>query len=192
MNCSYCNARAVFHATHFGKFLCRSHLEGYLLRKLRRNLHHHRLVSPGDTIAIRDDGSPVGAAVKELFKKAVRNWPVKVVREGEPHNKLLVPDTLECETSRILEGLANGELWHGSYTELGVIKPFRDFSSKELFVLGWLNGCRKEGHKEWKLHGTAGELNLLRSWDRIMEAHRLNTASRGGRRKQGREGKSQP
>lgn len=185
MRCSYCKLRAVHYAQHFGKFLCRSHLEGYLLRKLRRNLNKYRLVSPNDTVAIEDDGSPVSAAAKAVFKKAIKDWPVKVVSPQENHTRLLVPHTLESETTAIVWGLADGVAYHSGYADGKTIAPFRDFSSKELFALGWLEGCTTEGHSNWLQLGTASQLNLLRSWNQIQEFSRRprSTGNKAGKRR---------
>jgi hypothetical protein len=169
VSCSYCKSRAVHYAGHFGKFLCGSHLETYLLRKLRRNLNKHHLVSPRDVVAVEDDGSPAAAAAGILFRKAVGGWPVIVVEPGEKHDKLMVPVTLERETTAIIGGLVEGEFHRSGYAEGKQIMPFRDFTTKELFVLGWLEGRRKEGNSDWLVKGAAPQLNLLRSWDRIRE-----------------------
>ena len=180
MKCSYCNSRAVHYAQHFGKYLCKPHLERYLLRKLHRNLRKYKLVSPEDVVAFDSDESPVSAAAKLLFQKAVSKWPVKIVDIKEPHNKLLVPHTLECETTAVIDNLAAGKIHYSAYAEGNTIKPFRDFTSQELFILGWLTGCKNQGSKKGHALGTASQLNLLRTWDQVTEIlrHQRNGANK--------------
>lgn len=185
MRCSYCGSKAVHHAQHFGKSFCKQHLENYLLRKLRRNLNKHKLVSPGDVVALKGASSAAGTAAEMLFRKAVAKWPVKIVSANEKHDKLLVPDTLECESTAIIDGLARGEIHETGYSGNKTIKPFRDFSSKELFALGWLNGQTQEGTKTAVSLGVASQLNLLRSWDQILEFSKRpqNTVNKARTRK---------
>ena len=187
VKCSYCKSPAVHYAGHFGKYLCKLHLETYLLRKLRRNLNKYKLISPRDVVAVKDDGSPVSAAATVIFRKAVSNWPVKIVHDCKKCSKLLVPVTLEQEATAIVEEMVEGKFHHGGYADGKRIMPFRDFTTKELFVLGWLKGCRKEGKREWAVKGAAAQLNIVRSWDRIRELkeRRPNTANKSAGRKQG-------
>ena len=49
MKCSFCDRRAVYYAPHFNRLFCASHLENFLLKKLKREIYRHRLVRPRDT-----------------------------------------------------------------------------------------------------------------------------------------------
>ena len=164
MDCSYCNSRAVFFAQHFGKHFCKKHLRAYLLKKLRRNIRGQFL--PDDVVSFTDDDSPTAFAARNLFEKAVENWPVSVSSSG---NKKVSTNTHECETSEIIMALADGNL-----ADEDIAKPFKDFGTKELFVLGWLDGHKKEGTKSSITGnmGTASKLNLIRVWERIQEVSR--------------------
>lgn len=162
MNCSYCDTRAVFFAQHFGKYFCKKHLSAYLLKKLRRNIRGQFL--PKDTVSFTDDDSPSAWAARDLFGKAIENWPVSVSKSGK---KKVSTNTLECETNAIIMSLATGTL-----TDEGtIVTPFKNFGTKELFTLGWLSGHRKEC-KKFSITGpmgTASKLNLIKIWERIQE-----------------------
>ena len=172
MRCSYCNSRAVFFAQHFGKGFCKKHLEIYLLKKLRRNLRGLALRE----VSFSGDDSPAGWAARDLFKKAS---PARITEGGTK----IDTSTLECETGRIIEALAAGKIPERDEA----LKPFRDSGTKELFTLGWLRGREKEELKKSPTGslGAAAKLNLLRTWERILEVsgHRLKNANKEAGRK---------
>ncbi|MBR9680493.1 MAG: hypothetical protein GOU98_01555 [Candidatus Altiarchaeota archaeon] len=179
--CSYCNYRASLHASHFNKSFCKPHLEKYLLRKLRRNLNHFKLINPNDELEFVDDGSPISTAEFYLLKKATKKWPIVFRKSAK---KKISSSTVEDETTKIMDGLFNKKAVTSSFVEKNTIKPFRDFVSKELFTLGYLLGNTKES-KNFNITPTGFEevgskLNLLRAWDQIQEAlgHQHDTVNK--------------
>ena len=176
MECSFCSNPAKLYAQHFGKYFCKQHLERYLAKKLKKTLTKFKLVSKGDKILLNLGKSPIDFAIEDLFRKAVAKWPVEIVEKKHDCNKTLNPRTLDCEVVEIVEGLINGRIHETGYSKGAVVFPFRDFSSKELFVMGWLNGHKKEGKKSEVIlksfQGVAPKLSLLRSWDQIQRVSR--------------------
>jgi hypothetical protein len=169
MECSKCKKGAVFFARHFGVYFCRKHLEEYLFKKLRRNLCRNGLVKKGDKLRLRVDSSPAGQCAKKLFLKAVKGWPVGIVKSG---GKLVDFATLESETDNTIVSLAKGKIFRTGYKIGSTIKPFRDFPEKELFTLGLAGGAKKPATKKARMKDslpTAARLNLLRVWDSILE-----------------------
>ena len=152
----------MFFAQHFGKYFCKKHLSAYLLKKLGRNIRGQFL--PNDVVSFTDDDSPAAWAARGLFEKAIEKWAVSISKSG---NKKVSTNTLECEANAIIMALANGTLAKRE----DIAKPFKDFGTKELFTLGWLDGHQKEGKKSGMTiqMGTASKLNLIKIWERIQE-----------------------
>ena len=171
MKCSYCNTDSIYSAKYFGKSFCKKHLENDLFKKLKRNLRKYKLVKKDDNILLENNKTKVGTACIYLFTKAVKTWPIKIVNENE--NKKVDFSTIENETKNIIESLTDKKIFKTFYHEGTTIKPFRDFSEEELFILGTVlenskkEKIRKTNHPIDSL-GTAMKLNLLRLWDRIL------------------------
>ncbi len=171
MKCSYCKNDSIYFAKYFGKYFCKRHLENYLFKKLKRNLHKYHLIQKDDKLLLENLKSPVGTACIHLFTKAIKTWPVKIVQKNE--NKKINFSTIEDETKNIIENLTNKKIYKTFFQEGKVIKPFRNFSREELFILGVALGSpekekiKKTNHPTDSL-GTATKLNLIHLWDRIL------------------------
>ena len=195
MKCSFCDRRAVYYAPHFNRLFGASHLENFLLKKLKREIYRHRLVKPRDTFLFLSNFSPASEAALYLFSRAVRNWPVRLFAvslnpfenvgewRGEKFTKVVDPVTLEGEVKRSVFSLAHGRIYPAAYSHLHVIRPFRAFSQKSLGVLALVRKLKflmaRSENFLLRYAGEALNLNFLRAYDSIMELLHQQKSRRG-------------
>ncbi len=176
--CFSCSRPAVYHAYHFGRSFCAQHFKRYLVRKLRRELYRLKAVSPGDSVAVRTDGSLPSLGAARLFADATRKWKLRIygARAGRKIDKEIRTDFLQYHVHKILKGIADGDIKQPGAVDGNIIRPFLAFPGKALAVYALLEGVAFEEDRAPELGGAfryasvALCLNFVRAYEKLQQA----------------------